>query len=311
MHFSGDVAYHPFKDVMYLVGEGKKVEVYNILDGRKIGEIGQDLNDVSVYWSGYPELSMRIASKYRGFDYVSCPASGRTITAGSLYDEGSLPINRLHVFVASTHKEVAKLKLGDTCVAVHPSGDTVAIVQSGQIDSLIKFLKIVESVVDDEIRVTCEDVTPLGGDNKAAPWLPSPLIHVAGMRFSPDGSLLALVGGLAYCLEPVIQMAVVDVASGMPLWSETISLVSEEVPPEIIKGELALPVENIVFDPSGHHIWVPYGNGELCAMDAKSGSVLWKTRAHESLIGTLDISWKHRVLVTGDLLGNIKIWEVL
>jgi WD40 repeat protein len=240
----------------------------------------------SVFPSGVVQGPVRNTALPASFKSIAFDQSGAVMFAA---DE-AVPGSRVLSFPVGD--AVASFWSTEGEMACHPSEPVLATAKSDGFRYLIRFLRA---------------AAPF---NEVGAPQDTRLERVGRLTFSPDGSLLAAVGGLTEFELEVFEYP------AMRVRCERVLETSVPVPPGVgLSSELeyfldcgATFAERAVFSPRGDRLICPYPTGELAEIDTATGRDVRRWQAHRDYILTLDHRADLGLLVSGGNDRQVKVW---
>jgi WD40 repeat protein len=213
-----------------------------------------------------------------GYGIVSISPDGESLVAACSYPYHHHEGNRAEVYSLGTDELQGWFAESDTDFAWHSGQAVLATATHHQGGDGVHFATL-------RPQVRLFDLT----------WLTALRLH--GMRFSPDGRSLVLVGeidGLALELIrfPSCELVFRKAFRSLPR-SHNVQLLTHQA----------------VFSPDGSAIICPYPTGDLAVLDARTGSEARRWHAHDAPATAIDIRHDLKLCATGGQDGSLVLWH--
>jgi WD40 repeat protein len=259
-----DVAFHPTANLFAVVGIDQLIRVVNLDSGAVDMELG----------------ALDGKTNHQGYTSTVFCSSGRRLVA-SVY-----PHRRNEVYdLKSGEMESEYCGSGfDAALALHPENEIIANAMTQDAGSSVRFVTAADKVKD------------YGRE------LPT-LMAIGGLTFSPDGGMLALVGGI-----PPLELQIHDFPSCRKRFEVVADPPKPLVKPWIFTGGSPF-TERVAFAADSKSIVCPWPTGKLRVLNADTGELLETYHAHDGVATSVVPDYKRDLLISGGLDGRIILWR--
>lgn len=261
-----DVAFAPRQDLVALVGLNRPIELRRSDDLELIIELSGD---------------QAKEQSENGYSAVTFSGDGKWLFATSV-EEG-----RTEVFEVSEGRQVDAYweRALNTDFAVHPAGRVIANVMYSHAEYLVRFV-----AYDGEFRGYAIEIESL--------------MEIGGICFSPDGTSLALAGGI-----PPLDVEVYDFPECTLRFAKMVQPGADLSPPFILEGGFPW-TDCCAFSPDSRLLLCPYPGGEIGVLNTRSGEELSKVEAHNGPATSIDAQYTTGIYVSAALDGTIILWRL-
>jgi WD40 repeat protein len=214
-----------------------------------------------------------------GYGIISISPDGESLVAACSYPYHKHEGNRAEVYSLATDELRGWFAGSDTDFAWHPGKAVLATATHDQGGDGVHFAMLRPQVRVFDLR-----------------WLTA--LRLYGMRFSPDGRCLVLVGGMDCLALELIRFPSCELVfrkAFRPLPSSC---------------EVQLLTHQAVFSPDGSTIICPYPTGDLAVLDARTGSEARRWHAHDAPATAIDIRHDLRLCASGGQDGSLVLWHL-
>ncbi len=259
-HRALDACWHPGGNSLAMVGLHRRVEIRSVPGGAVLNEIGDP---------GQPEFG------WPGYTAVAFSAAGDRLAASSIGN------SRTEIYALPSGEGLGEYEVVgmQAALAIQPFGDIVANAMRDQAASLLHFSRIRPAVEVFNIQLDVD-------------------FDVAGAVFSPDGNVLAVVGG-----HPSLQVYEFPSLRRRFFFED-----AEQVPDVYLAPDLPV-FERVAFSPDSTRLVCPSAPGELVELDAVTGHELTRWQAHMGPCTSVELGVKDELLFSSGMDGAINVWQ--
>jgi WD40 repeat protein len=265
-----DIAFHPNGEWLGTVGLGRGVQLYALADGALI-------------------LELRVAGedKPSGYTSIAFSPDGRKAFACCFNPKDTKELDRTDVFDLGSGERVSTYWGGGVAgaFALHGEGELLANLVNEVGGGIIRVVRLNEVVETYGLEYQTN-------------------LDLGGFCFSPDGRVIAAVGGI-----PPVELCVFEFPSGRPrfVWDGPENVAVRR--PWTMSGDASWAT-GVAFSPDSRRVLCPSPTGEVQELDAASGALTNAWPAHDEVVTCVDTCFTKRVLATSGRDGKIKLWRL-